>query len=67
VTNRHQPLVLVVDDEEPIRQIERRILESCGYRVIEAPGGLEGVGMIVANGVMAAVAARNASRLSSQR
>lgn len=46
MTTRHQPLVLVVDDEEPIRQMERRILESGGYRVIEAPGGVEGVGML---------------------
>jgi CheY-like chemotaxis protein len=46
MTSRHQPLVLVVDDEEPIRQIERRILESGGYRVIEAPGGVEGVAML---------------------
>ena len=34
--NAVEPLVLVVDDEEPIRQLERRILESGGYRVIEA-------------------------------
>jgi two-component system cell cycle sensor histidine kinase/response regulator CckA len=33
-----QPLVLVVDDEAPIRKIERRILEGGGYRVIEASG-----------------------------
>ena len=32
------PLVLVVDDEERIRMIERRILEGGGYRVMEAPG-----------------------------
>ena len=35
------PLVLVVDDEAPIRQIERRILEKGGYRVIEAASGAE--------------------------
>ena len=33
------PLVLVVDDESPIREIERRILEKGGYRVVEADGG----------------------------
>lgn len=33
----HPPaLVLVVDDEAPIREIERRILEQNGYRVIDA-------------------------------
>jgi CheY-like chemotaxis protein len=46
MTNRHQPLVLVVDDEGPIRHMERRILEGGGYRVIEAPGGAEGVAML---------------------
>jgi two-component system cell cycle sensor histidine kinase/response regulator CckA len=40
------PLVLVVDDEAPIREMERRILEKRGYRVIEAPGGAEGVAML---------------------
>ena len=36
MSNAVEALVLVVDDEEPIRQLERRILESGGYRVIEA-------------------------------
>ena len=36
MSNAVGPLVLVVDDEEPIRQLERRILEGGGYRVIEA-------------------------------
>jgi two-component system cell cycle sensor histidine kinase/response regulator CckA len=40
------PLVLVVDDEPPIREMERRILEKRGYRVLEAPGGAEGVAMV---------------------
>ena len=34
-------LVLVVDDEAPIREIERRVLERGGYRVVEAAGGFE--------------------------
>jgi len=42
MSDRPRPLVLVVDDEAPIRQMERRILEKDGYRVIEAPGGAEG-------------------------
>jgi two-component system cell cycle sensor histidine kinase/response regulator CckA len=46
MTSHHQPLVLVVDDEEPIRQMERRILEKSGYRVIDAPGGVEGVAVL---------------------
>jgi len=40
------PLVLVVDDEPRIREMERRILEKRGYRVLEAPGGAEGVAML---------------------
>jgi two-component system cell cycle sensor histidine kinase/response regulator CckA len=40
------PVVLVVDDEPPIREMERRILEKRGYRVIEAPGGAEGVAIL---------------------
>jgi two-component system, cell cycle sensor histidine kinase and response regulator CckA len=35
------PLVLVVDDEAGYRELERRILERGGYRVIEASGGLD--------------------------
>ena len=46
MSGSQSPLVLVVDDEEPIRQMERRILEKDGYRVIEAPSGLEGVAML---------------------
>src|SRR5439155_22501653 len=42
------PLVLVVDDEPAIREMERRILEKRGYRVLEAPGGAEGVEMLKA-------------------
>jgi len=36
-----QPLILIVDDEAPIRQMERRILQNHGYRVLEAAGGEE--------------------------
>ena len=38
--------VLIVDDEEPIRQLERRILEDQGYQVIEASNGLEGIELL---------------------
>jgi CheY-like chemotaxis protein len=38
--------VLVVDDEAPIRQIERRILTAGGYEVIEASAGEEAFEML---------------------
>jgi CheY-like chemotaxis protein len=37
---RNQTQVLVVDDEQPIRQIVRGILEDAGYDVAEAADGL---------------------------
>jgi two-component system, cell cycle sensor histidine kinase and response regulator CckA len=39
--NPDHPLVLVLDDEAPIREIQRRILEKAGYRVIEASSGAD--------------------------
>jgi len=44
--NTDHPLVLVLDDEAPIREIERRILEKAGYRVIEAAGGVEALAVL---------------------
>lgn len=38
-------LVLVVDDEEGIRQIAKRTLERFGYRVVVAANGAEAVGI----------------------
>lgn len=38
--------VLVVDDEAPIRQIERRTLEGCGYIVTEASSGMEAIELL---------------------
>jgi CheY-like chemotaxis protein len=35
--------ILVVEDEEPVRELERFILESNGYEVTEAKDGLEGL------------------------
>ncbi len=35
------PVVLIAEDEEPMRQVERRILESAGYRVVEVASGAE--------------------------
>lgn len=41
--------VLVVDDEAPIRQIARRVLEEEGYQINEASNGLEAIAHL-ANG-----------------
>jgi len=41
IDSHQRPVVLVVDDEPPIREIERRLLEQAGYRVIEASGAAE--------------------------
>ena len=41
--------VLVVDDEEGVRMLERRILESAGHTVIEAVNGAEGLKHIEAD------------------
>jgi two-component system cell cycle sensor histidine kinase/response regulator CckA len=42
-THKTSPRVLVVDDEEPIRQVARRFLEAEGYEVTEASSGLEAI------------------------
>jgi len=41
-------LVLVVDDEEPIREIAKQILERFGYRVLLAANGAEAVKLYTA-------------------
>ena len=41
----HNKLVLVVDDEEPIRNIARRTLERFGYRVLLAADGTEALSL----------------------
>jgi CheY-like chemotaxis protein len=41
-------IVLVVDDEQPARTLERRILEKGPYTVLEAPGPLEAIAMLEA-------------------
>jgi two-component system cell cycle sensor histidine kinase/response regulator CckA len=38
--------VLVVDDEPGIRAIERRVLESHGYHVVDASGGAEALDLL---------------------
>jgi two-component system KDP operon response regulator KdpE len=43
MTNAHAPLLLVVDDDAPIRRFLRAGLGSEGYRVIEAENGADAV------------------------
>ena len=45
---KEKPLttVLVVDDEPMIRQISRRTLESCGYKVTETASGLDAIELL---------------------
>ena len=46
MTTADRPIVLVVDDEAPIRQIERRLLEHAGYEVIDASGATEALALL---------------------
>ena len=41
-----QSVVLVVDDEEPIRTAARRILEADGYKVLEAENGVRAIELL---------------------
>ena len=43
-----QPTILVVDDEEPVRELLRDILEAQGCRVYLAPGGREALALFEA-------------------
>ena len=40
------PTVLVVDDQAGIRSIERRVLETHGYHVLEAEGAREAIDLL---------------------
>jgi CheY-like chemotaxis protein len=40
-------IVLVVDDEAPVRLLARRILEEEGYAVIEASDAMQAIGLLV--------------------
>lgn len=40
------PTLLVVDDEAPIRELARRIMEADGYTVTEASNGLEAIALL---------------------
>ena len=43
--DEYQPAILVVDDEEPVRELLRDILETQGCRVYLAPGGREALAL----------------------
>lgn len=36
-----QPAILLVEDEAPLRVLVKRILQQCGYRVVEATSGVD--------------------------
>jgi CheY-like chemotaxis protein len=42
--------ILVVDDEDAIREVTRRILTRGGYEVVAAPGGEEALSLIADEG-----------------
>ena len=46
----HGELVLIVDDEEAVRSVTKRILESSGYRTLVATQGTEAVAYYVEKG-----------------
>ena len=39
--------ILIVDDNSPLRKITRKILESAGYDVLEAPDGAVAVALLM--------------------
>ena len=49
------PVVLVVDDEDVVREVTRRALESAGYQVVEASNGARALGILMQGGVDAVV------------
>ncbi len=55
VMRGHGEVVLIVDDEEPIRQITQQTLESCGYRVMLAADGEQAVKLYSRHGQEIAV------------
>lgn len=38
-----RPTIMVVDDEAPIREVVRRVLQLAGYEVTEAEGGIQAI------------------------
>ena len=49
------PLVLVVDDEDLVRQMSGRTLQRAGYHVVEASDGARALGILMQGGVDAIV------------
>jgi CheY-like chemotaxis protein len=47
--------ILVVDDEEPGRQLRKLLLESVGYSVLTAPSGPEGIKLFRSNQIDAVI------------
>jgi len=47
---RGSETILVVEDEEPLRRLARRILESRGYRVLDAGNGYEAIDVMAKHG-----------------
>jgi CheY-like chemotaxis protein len=42
--------ILLVEDEDAVRNLARQILESCGYRVVEAKNGIEALSVYQKSG-----------------
>jgi CheY-like chemotaxis protein len=38
-----QPLILLIDDEQPFRSVLKQVLQNAGYEVVEAANGAEGI------------------------
>jgi signal transduction histidine kinase len=49
ITHQNYKTVLLVDDEESVRNLGRLMLERCGYRVLTAANGLEAIEKYVHN------------------
>ncbi len=49
VPDGHGELILVVDDEAPIRETTKTVLESHGYRVLAASGGEDAIRIYIEN------------------
>src|SRR6185369_16799010 len=43
---RGSETILLVEDEDAVRTLSRTVLESCGYRVLEARGGEEALDFV---------------------